>query len=151
MRGFLALILVALLSACTATAPVTAHSPKRVSHQFVATHAKAHGIPAKFALAVVKVESGFKPRVRGKAGEYGLMQIKCSTARGIGFRGKCSSLLDAATNARWGMKYLGMALKRAKGDQCRAAALYNAGIHARRIPKAAWKYCSMVKSARRHF
>lgn len=51
----------------------------------VKAHARAAGVPVSTALAVVHQESGFRPHVTGGAGEIGLMQLKCQTARGMGF------------------------------------------------------------------
>lgn len=90
----------------------------------------AAGVPAGIAHAVVKHESGYKPHVRGAAGEWGLGQIKCQTARGLGFAGACAALRDPATNLRWSMTYLKLALDRG-GAGCAGVSLYNTGIHAR--------------------
>jgi soluble lytic murein transglycosylase-like protein len=106
----------------------------------VTAHARAAGVPVSTALAVVKQESGLRAHVTGSAGEIGLMQIKCQTARGIGFKGSCKALYDADTNLRYGMKYLRMALNRG------SVGYYNAGIHAKRLPKAARKYARQVAS-----
>ena len=51
--------------------------------------APSYGVPTWFALRIAKVESGYNPRVRGRAGEIGVYQIKCQTARGLGFSGSC--------------------------------------------------------------
>ena len=48
-------------------------------------HARANGVPVDLARAVVKHESRFKADATGAAGEIGLMQIKLSTARGMGY------------------------------------------------------------------
>jgi soluble lytic murein transglycosylase-like protein len=81
--------------------------------------------------AVEHVESRGNPNVTGRHGEIGLMQIKCATARGLGFKGKCRDLYKPATNRLWGGKYLALAVKRAGGNLCHAASLYNMGIYAR--------------------
>lgn len=90
----------------------------------------AAGVPASIAHAVIAQESGYRPGLRGKAGEYGIGQIKCQTARGVGFTGACGSLFDAATNLRWSMAYLRKALDRG-GPGCAGVTLYNTGIYAR--------------------
>ncbi len=66
----------------------------------VRRHARAAGVPVRVALAVVRQESNFLPGVTGRAGEIGLMQLKCSTARGMGYRGSCRGLYNVATNLR---------------------------------------------------
>ncbi|MEX2126928.1 MAG: lytic transglycosylase domain-containing protein [Xanthobacteraceae bacterium] len=88
------------------------------------------GVPVQLAHAVVTVESGWQPHVRGAAGEYGLMQIKCPTARAVGFTGNCGALADPSFNARFGTRYLRLALDRAGNDWARAASLYNRGVYA---------------------
>ena len=104
----------------------------------VKAHARAAGVPVSTAMAIVHQESGFRPHVTGGAGEIGLMQLKCQTARGIGFSGSCKALYDPDTNLRFGMKYLRKALNR--GSVC----YYIAGIHAKSLPKAARKYAASV-------
>ncbi len=74
----------------------------------VARHAAANGVPFALADAFVRVESRYNPRA-SSAGNYGLMQIRHQTARGMGYSGRRSGLLDAETNARYGMKYLAQA------------------------------------------
>src|SRR3546814_7057881 len=55
--------------------------------KIIAKYAKAYGVPVDLAHAVVKVESNFNPKARGRAGEVGLMQIKPATARMMGYKG----------------------------------------------------------------
>ncbi|MEE4237932.1 MAG: lytic transglycosylase domain-containing protein [Anderseniella sp.] len=106
----------------------------------VKAHARAAGVPVSTALSVVHQESGFRPHVTGAAGEIGLMQLKCQTARGMGFSGSCKALYNPDTNLRFGMKYLRKALNRG------SVGYYNAGIHAKSLPKAARRYASQVAS-----
>jgi soluble lytic murein transglycosylase-like protein len=105
----------------------------------VKAHARAAGVPVGVALAVVRHESSFNPRARGRAGEIGLMQLKCQTARGMGYRGGCGGLYNVSTNLRYGMRYLRMALNRG------GVGYYNAGIGAKRLPKAAKRYALQVR------
>lgn len=104
----------------------------------VKSHARKAGVPVSTALAVVRQESGFRPHVTGAAGEIGLMQLKCQTARGMGFSGSCKALYNPDTNLRYGMKYLRKALNRG------SVAYYNAGIHAKKLPRAARRYAASV-------
>jgi soluble lytic murein transglycosylase-like protein len=106
----------------------------------VRSHARVHGVPVSVALALVGQESGFNPRARGSAGEIGLMQLKCSTARGMGYRGSCGGLYNVSTNLSYGMRYLKMALRRG------SVAYYNAGIYAKRLPAAAKRYARSVQA-----
>jgi hypothetical protein len=107
----------------------------------IATHAAANGIPVALAQAVVRHESNYNPRVTGRAGEIGLMQIKLQTARGMGYTGSRKGLYDPATNIKWGMKYLGQARKLAGGSECGTLSRYNAGLYSKRTIKS---YCRGV-------
>ncbi len=108
--------------------------------------ARAEGIPVTLAHAVVRVESNYNPRVRGRSGEIGLMQIKPSTARAMGFSGSASALYDPATNLRWGMRYLAGARELAGGDICGTILRYNAGHAARRMNPISARYCRKVQT-----
>ena len=109
----------------------------------IARHASANGVPVELAQAVVRHESNFNAHVTGRAGEVGLMQIKLSTARGIGYRGTRKQLYDPATNLAWGMKYLGQARKLAGGSECGTLSRYNGGLGNKRMIKS---YCRGVAS-----
>ena len=100
-------------------------------HSLVDQYADRHGVPRNIAHAVIKMESGYRPNIRGKDGEYGLGQIMCQTARGEGFTGDCSRLFDPATNLNFSMSYLAKALARGGGNLCVSLTYYNAGLHAR--------------------
>src|SRR3990167_6002335 len=103
-------------------------------------------VPTKGVIAaIISVESRGNPRARGRAGEYGLMQIKCQTARGVGFRGPCSGLLDPATNVRYGTAYYHLALRRAGGHVDTAISRYQRGAHSNYRGCSA--YCRTVKAA----
>lgn len=110
----------------------------------VRSHAQAAGVPVGVALAVVRQESGFNPRATGSVGEIGLMQLRCATAKGIGYRGSCRGLYHVSTNLRYGMRYLRMALNRG------SVGYYNAGIGAKRLPHAARRYAAAVHRKRRN-
>ena len=99
-------------------------------YALVSAAAQVAGVPIAIAHAVVRTESRYNARARGRAGEVGLMQIKPATARGLGFRGSAAQLYDPAENLRWGMRYLRMALNRG-GTGCAGVSLYQSGIYAR--------------------
>lgn len=111
----------------------------------VARHAAANGVPFSLADAVVRIESRYNPRA-SHAGNLGLMQIRHQTARGIGYGGGAAGLLDAETNARYGMKYLAQAYKLAGGDTCRTVMKYQSGHMAVRMSGANRTYCAKVRS-----
>jgi soluble lytic murein transglycosylase-like protein len=94
----------------------------------IKTMAPQYGVPTWFALRIAKIESGYNPRARGSAGEYGVFQLKCATARGIGFRGNCGALLNASTNVRYGLKHLSLAMRSSRGNLRLAASKHNGGL-----------------------
>lgn len=96
--------------------------------EMVRSEAIRQGVPVSLAMAVAKHESNFNCHLIGKAGERGVMQIKPSTARGIGYKGPASGLSNCATGIRYGMMYLKMAYRQARGNVYRAALLYNGGL-----------------------
>lgn len=111
----------------------------------IARYAGENGIPVALAHAVIRVESDYKPNVRGSAGEVGLMQIKPATARGMGYKGSVKDLYLPETNIRFGMKYLGMAHKLGGGATCQTILKYNAGHAAKRMNPVSRAYCRKVQ------
>ena len=107
----------------------------------IKSQAPSYGVPTWFALRIAKVESGYNPLARGKAGEYGVFQLKCATARGVGFRGNCSGLLNASTNVRYGLKHLSLAVRSSHGNLKLAASKHNGGLGRKSIVK---RYVAMV-------
>jgi hypothetical protein len=103
--------------------------------------APGYGVPTWFALRIAKVESGYNPNTRGSAGEYGVFQLKCATARGIGFRGNCAALLNPSTNVQYGLKHLSMAVRMSHGNLKLAASKHNGGLGRKRLVP---RYVAMV-------
>jgi soluble lytic murein transglycosylase-like protein len=95
-----------------------------------------YGVPTWFALRIAKVESGYNPNARGRAGEYGVFQMKCATARLVGFRGGCRALLNASTNVQWGLKHLQLAMRSSRGNLKLAASKHNGGLGRKRLVRA---------------
>lgn len=125
--------------------PLAAPAGSEGLRALVARHAAANGVPFALADAVVRIESRYNPRA-AHAGNFGLMQIRHQTARGVGYSGGAAGLLDAETNARYGMKYLGQAYKLAGGDTCRTVMKYQSGHLASRMSGANRTYCAKVRS-----
>jgi soluble lytic murein transglycosylase-like protein len=94
----------------------------------VAQYARAHGVPETLVHRVIRRESGYNPRAVSR-GNYGLMQIRHATARGMGYRGSASGLLDANTNLAYAVPYLANAYRVAGGNHNRAVALYAGGAY----------------------
>ena len=63
------------------------------------------------------------------AGNYGLMQIRLGTARGVGYSGDAKGLLDADTNLTYAVKYLAGAYRAAGCDADRAVSYYQRGYY----------------------
>lgn len=113
-------------------------------HSLIAQHARANGVPLKLAHAVVRVESAYRANARGGAGEIGLMQLKLSTARLMGYKGSAKGLYNPEINIRYGMMYLGKAHKLAGGSTCGTILKYNAGHGAKRMNPISQRYCNKV-------
>ncbi|SIQ21321.1 Transglycosylase SLT domain-containing protein [Rhizobium sp. RU20A] len=112
----------------------------------IANYARQYGVPVELAHAVIKVESNFNPKARGRAGEIGLMQIKPATARMLGYSGSTRGLYDPETNIRFGMKYLAMAHELSGGVTCGTILRYNAGHGATRMNPTSKRYCGKVQA-----
>lgn len=140
MRKLLGLVLsfgVVVAFACPSFADT------RPYESLISYHARLNGVPVDLARAVVRHESGFRAHVTGAAGEIGLMQIKLSTARGLGYAGSRKALYDPKVNIMWGMKYLGRARQLAGGSQCGTLSRYNGGLYTKHLIRS---YCRSVVS-----
>lgn len=108
----------------------------------IAEHASANGVPYALADAVIRIESRYNPHATNGA-NIGLMQIQARTARGMGFSGSPSALLQPETNLRYGMKYLALAYRQSNGDTCQTVTRYQSGHYSGRVNRA---YCSRAKA-----
>ncbi len=85
-----------------------------------------------FILAVIEIESSFRPKVKSTAGAVGLMQIQAATARyvaekyGITNYKEAKDLLDPLVNIRIGVSYLSY-LRAKYADMESALMAYNYG------------------------
>jgi soluble lytic murein transglycosylase-like protein len=93
-----------------------------------AAQASAAGIPVSLVERVIKRESGGNARAV-HSGNYGLMQIRLSTARAMGYTGSAAGLLDPQTNMTYAVRYLAGAYRAAGGNESRAVALYARGYY----------------------
>ncbi len=112
----------------------------------VRTEAVQRGLAPEIADAVATVESGYRPGAIGDVGEIGLMQVRPSTARMLGFAGTNLELADPATNIRYGVDYLTGAWKLANGDVCTTVMKYRAGHGETRFSHKSVAYCARVRS-----
>lgn len=93
--------------------------------------AQEHGISQAWIEAIIAQESGGNPDATRQEpairdASYGLMQILYGTAKGLGYTGEPSGLLDPATNIELGAKLLAQ-LKVRFRDLELASAAYNCG------------------------
>jgi soluble lytic murein transglycosylase-like protein len=84
---------------------------------------RRYGLDPALVLAVVGVESGFRPAAVSPKGAQGLMQLMPRTAAALGV----SDPLDPEQNLDAGVRHLESLLKLYNGDLTRALAAYNAG------------------------
>ena len=94
----------------------------------IAKYAALYDVPVDLVRRVVKRESNFRPTAYNR-GHWGLMQIKHATARGMGYQGPPSGLLDAETNLRYAVRYLRGAWLVAGGNRDRAVRFYASGYY----------------------
>jgi soluble lytic murein transglycosylase-like protein len=88
--------------------------------------ARRHGLDPDLVLAVIAVESAFRPDAVSPKGAQGLMQLMPATARELGVKDP----LDPASNLDGGTRYLTSLIRLYDGDLKRALAAYNAGAGA---------------------
>jgi soluble lytic murein transglycosylase-like protein len=105
-----------------------AHAEGEAYRSMVERHAAAEGVPAELVHRVIMRESRYNPRAV-HAGNYGMMQIKLQTARGLGYTGTAQGLLDPETNLTYAVKYLAGAYRVAGGNHNRAVAYYAGGYY----------------------
>jgi soluble lytic murein transglycosylase-like protein len=109
--------------------PQAALAQRAEYEAMVASQASANGVPVALVHRVIVRESRYQPRLVGRGGTIGLMQIKLATARGLGYTGDAEGLRDPNTNLTYGVKYLAGAYHAANGDHDRAVHYYAAGYY----------------------
>ena len=97
--------------------------------KLIATHAAANGVPEALVHRVIMRESRYNPKLIGRGGCMGLMQIKLGTARSLGYEGSAQGLLEPETNITYAVKYLAGAYRTAGGNADRAVAYYASGYY----------------------
>ncbi|WP_439573673.1 lytic transglycosylase domain-containing protein [Phreatobacter sp.] len=98
-------------------------------------------VPIDLADTIIAIESAYDPHAVGMADEIGLMQIRLSTARELGFEGGPQLLFEPETNIRLGTAYLAGAWERAGGNLCEALARYRNGWDSPRMSPLTMEYC----------
>ena len=88
--------------------------------------AQTDNVTPSVALAVAKIESGFRPHVVSSAGAIGVMQIMPKTGRDV-FRLSRTELFDPAINIRAGVTFLDQLITQYDGRIDLALSHYNGG------------------------
>ena len=109
--------------------PLTAsEAPPEIS-KLIHRYAGMYGVPESLVHRVVHRESKYDPKAYHKNGYWGLMQIKYSTAKSMGYSGPPAGLLDAETNLKYAIKYLRGAWLVADNKNDNAIRLYARGYY----------------------
>ena len=103
--------------------------PRSPFDGLIAMHAQANAVPESLVHRVIVQESRYNPRAIGRGGTMGPMQIKQATARGVGYTGPASGLLDPDTNLTYAVRYLAGAFRAAAGNADRAVAYFRSGYY----------------------
>jgi soluble lytic murein transglycosylase-like protein len=96
--------------------------------RLISHYADAYDVPKDLVHRVVRRESNYRPTAYN-SGNWGLMQIRHATAKGLGYQGKAEGLLDPETNLRYAVRYLRGAYLVAGGDKDHAIRLYSRGYY----------------------
>ncbi|WP_242352725.1 MULTISPECIES: lytic transglycosylase domain-containing protein [unclassified Anaeromyxobacter] len=90
----------------------------------LAETAAIYPVPKALVVAVISVESSFRPRAVSRAGAKGLMQLMPYTARRVGIAER--DLFDPRRNILGGVRLLAVLLSHYDGDVISALVAYNA-------------------------
>jgi soluble lytic murein transglycosylase-like protein len=119
----------ALVSTRTETLEPFVSSTKNTNlNQLITKYASLYDVPEHLVHHVVRRESNYNPAAVHR-GNWGLMQIRYNTAKGMGYDGSPTGLLDAETNLKYAVKYLRGAWIVADKDAKKADWLYRTGYY----------------------
>jgi soluble lytic murein transglycosylase-like protein len=138
MRKYLGVLFCAVLFSSSA------HADPHVQRMVEST-ARAFGVPPKLAVNVAKVETRNQCGLVGSHGERGPLQIRPSSAAGLGYKNIARASCQVQLNA--GMAHLALCYKIAKGNWFRTAACHNGGpgaIKGKRIKHSVRNYVRSV-------
>lgn len=96
--------------------------------RLISHYADVYDVPKDLVHRVVRRESNYRPTAYN-SGNWGLMQIRHATAKGLGYQGNAEGLLDPETNLRYAVRYLRGAYLVAGGDKDHAIRLYSRGYY----------------------
>jgi soluble lytic murein transglycosylase-like protein len=97
-------------------------------NQLITKYAALYDVPESLVHHVVRRETNYNPAAVHR-GNWGLMQIRYNTAKGLGYDGAPTGLLDAETNLKYAVKYLKGAWIVADKDAKKADWLYRTGYY----------------------
>ncbi|MFM2280418.1 MAG: hypothetical protein RLZZ444_2649 [Pseudomonadota bacterium] len=109
-------------------AATTTSSKNQNLNVLISKYAALYDVPEHLVHHVVRRESNYNPGAVHR-GNWGLMQIRYNTAKGLGYDGSASGLLDAETNLKYAVKYLRGAWIVAEKDAKKADWLYRTGYY----------------------
>lgn len=109
--------------------PPTASEATPELVKLIKRYAGLYGVPESLVHRVVHRESKYDPNAYHKNGYWGLMQIKYSTAKSMGYQGPPEGLLDPETNLKYAIKYLRGAWLVADNKNDSAIKLYARGYY----------------------
>lgn len=114
--------------ATQSTDPFVTSTKNTDLNQLITKYAALYDVPENLVHHVVRRESNYNPNAVHR-GNWGLMQIRYNTARGLGYDGNPNGLLDAETNLKYAVKYLRGAWIVADKDAKKADWLYRTGYY----------------------
>ena len=114
------------LSAQAASPSQSLHTKDSLMRLVVQEARKTANVTPSVALAVAKIESGFRPHVVSSAGAIGVMQIMPKTGRDV-FGLSRTELFDPAINIKAGVTFLDQLITRYDGRIDLALSHYNGG------------------------
>lgn len=109
--------------------------------------ASQHDLPPEMVLAVIQIESAFKPYAISSVGAQGYMQVMPFWRKEIGRPD--DNLMNLETNLNYGCAILAHYLKREKGNWIRALGRYNGSLGKMKYPTKvlnAWQKRWFVRS-----
>lgn len=138
-RAVLSAIAMSLAACASGKTLKSATSPSRIEpplypnetpelRRLINSYADLYEVPRPLVHRLAIRESAHRPWARNGP-YYGLLQILPATARGMGFNGKNSDLLDAETNLKYAGKYLRGAWLLSDGSHDTAVKWYSQGYY----------------------
>lgn len=110
------------------TIKTRSETPPPEIEALIKKYSRIYGVPEKLVHHVAHRESTYNPAAFSR-GNYGLMQIRYKTAKGLGYQGEPKGLFDAETNLKYAVKYLHNAWVVADKDAKAADWLYRTGYY----------------------